>query len=433
MSRYRDAKGLGRRLTLAGCAAVVLLLATSALAMAAFGRDGKEVLRFAGTPDKAIAYGKARTLLLGSFFGEGGGLVRLRADGGLDRSFAGTGHLAIAATDIAVDARGRILVVGTVPSPTGGVDPVVTRLRSDGTLDSSFGRGGEVTLDWGRRLDEGSAIALGAEGRILVAGSSANYGFNPRGSHSDIPVATVARLRSDGSLDRSFAGDGRRALPEAWSVVDLASGPRGAIVVETGGETRSELLELRKGGALNTSFGTGGRVLIPSLQPAPGEAFFQALEEVAVLPGGRILLGGTVSRAVEDKLRYRVMVMRLRRDGSVDPTYGAGGYAKAGFRGWAFAGALAVRRGGGVIVACAAQVPAGENSNLAAIAFGPGGSINRSFGHGGKVRMDFGGWELAEGAVIRGDRRLVLAGWSGGEGQARTVLGRVPLTRRAVR
>src|SRR5437667_3009460 len=69
-----------------------------------------------------------------------------------------------------------------------------------GDLDPSFGTGGRVLTDFGGG-DGARALALQADGRIVVAGSSGAGGFGLASSE--------ARREANGSLDPSFGSGGR--------------------------------------------------------------------------------------------------------------------------------------------------------------------------------------------------------------------------------
>jgi hypothetical protein len=47
-----------------------------------------------------------------------------------------------------LDGQGRIVVAGTSFQGATGNDFVVARLKADGSLDTSFGSGGKVTIDF---------------------------------------------------------------------------------------------------------------------------------------------------------------------------------------------------------------------------------------------------------------------------------------------
>ena len=77
------------------------------------------------------------------------------AAGQLDSSF-GKGGIFIAqnagltnttASAVAIDSKGRIVIAGQAPLPS-GEQPAVVRLNSNGTLDTSFGNHGVASIDF---------------------------------------------------------------------------------------------------------------------------------------------------------------------------------------------------------------------------------------------------------------------------------------------
>jgi uncharacterized delta-60 repeat protein len=103
--------------------------------------------------------------------------VRLNADGSLDPAFSGDGMLTAAmpfrnsgANGLAVQLDGRLILAGYA-----GGQIAVARFNADGTLDSSFGGDGRRTTAVTAKGDSGNAVALQADGKILVA---AEVGYN---------------------------------------------------------------------------------------------------------------------------------------------------------------------------------------------------------------------------------------------------------------
>src|SRR5262249_40283533 len=111
-------------------------------------------------------------------------LVRLNLDGTLDTTFGTGGEVLTTfpasnnqryANDVTVQADGQIVVGGyyTAPLP-GGIQPVIVRYNSDGTLDSTFGTGGVATAAL-YNVVLGVAIQP-TTGRIIVAGRNNGNG-----------------------------------------------------------------------------------------------------------------------------------------------------------------------------------------------------------------------------------------------------------------
>jgi|GEM_PF-2072753 len=99
-------------------------------------------------------------------------LIRYNSDGSLDLSFNTTGKVVTDfggndhANSVTVQADGKIVIAGETDN-----DFAVARYNPDGSLDPGFGTGGKVRTDFGRS-DRGIDVALQADGKIVVAGSS---------------------------------------------------------------------------------------------------------------------------------------------------------------------------------------------------------------------------------------------------------------------
>lgn len=123
---------------------------------------------------------------------------RFTAGGLVDASFGTDGFTLYNGTeeniayDCLLDAEGRILVGGT----TGGTffdnrDLTVWRLTADGAFDPSFNTDGVAAAEVLGFVDEINAIALQADGKLVVAGKSNN------GTENDF---VVARFLTTGSI-----------------------------------------------------------------------------------------------------------------------------------------------------------------------------------------------------------------------------------------
>src|SRR5215212_5837442 len=95
----------------------------------------------------------------------------------LDWSFAGKGMKAFGASlsnfdeayATAIQPDGKIVVAGYT-SASFSSDFLVARLNQDGTPDNTFGTNGIRTIDFGGHNDVAYAVAIQADGRIVVAG-----------------------------------------------------------------------------------------------------------------------------------------------------------------------------------------------------------------------------------------------------------------------
>ena len=200
---------------------IVTIHASDALALdTSFSGDGMVTLSFT-TPGNDVGSGIAvqadgKIVVVGtSNSGSGNSdfaVARFNDDGSLDPSFDGDGLVTLSFTTpgndvglgIAVQADGKIVVVGTSNSGSGDSDFAVARFNDDGSLDNTFDVDGRVTTSFSGGDDVGSGIAVQADGRIVVVGTSDNG--------SGASELAVARFNLDGSLDNSFSGDGRVTL-----------------------------------------------------------------------------------------------------------------------------------------------------------------------------------------------------------------------------
>src|SRR5436190_11005283 len=112
------------------------------------------------------------------------GGVSFASAGDLDGTFGSGGKVLLpSAPDLygwgyggmSVQSDGKIVVTGGVfDSSSGDFVTLLIRLDVDGTLDSTFGTGGVVKTDLGASgsgVSGGSAVAVDADGKILVAGT----------------------------------------------------------------------------------------------------------------------------------------------------------------------------------------------------------------------------------------------------------------------
>jgi uncharacterized delta-60 repeat protein len=225
-------------------------------------------------------------------------LIRYSPDGSLDPSFGAGGIVTIPAsvpaTALTLQQDGKILAAGgtnTTPSKS-----LLFRYRPDGSLDSSFGVGGEVTTGVVVGI---SALAIQADGKILIAGAT---------SFTAAEGFALARFTDTGSLDQSFGTNGVAATgfgQDSASATSLVLQSNGKIVVGGGStllvsddlendyltwDTESVLARLSQNGALDTSFGHCGLVQL-DLHNDPTQGM-QGWSALALQPDGKILAAG---------------------------------------------------------------------------------------------------------------------------------------------
>ncbi|MBL8312054.1 MAG: hypothetical protein JNL19_16655 [Burkholderiales bacterium] len=158
-------------------------------------------------------------------------LARYTASGALDPTFGSNGKVITAigasndtASALALQPDGKIVVAGTCVVASTETHFCVARYGDAGALDTTFGGGGTVITTFGL-IDTASALALQADGKIVVAGDC------PGVNNADY---CLARYNANGDLDASF-GSGGKVTTAIGSDVDRASAlavqPDGKIVV----------------------------------------------------------------------------------------------------------------------------------------------------------------------------------------------------------
>ncbi|MGI8836583.1 MAG: hypothetical protein ACR2H4_08090 [Pyrinomonadaceae bacterium] len=165
-------------------------------------------------------------------------VVRYNADGSLDTSFNGTGKVVTpignsyyGASSVAIQSDGKIVAAGGSYNGA-SYDFAVVRYNPNGSLDTSFNGTGKVVTPIGSADDFAASVAIQADGKIVVAGSSGN------GSGDDF---AVVRLNPNGSLDTSFNGTGKVITPvgKSSAASSVAVQADGKIVV-AGATTESD-------------------------------------------------------------------------------------------------------------------------------------------------------------------------------------------------
>ena len=136
---------------------------------------------------------------------------RYNTDGSADNTFATNGvalwddDFVSFATDVAIQADGKIVVAGMVINEVGDAyDLVLLRYLTNGTLDPTFGTGGVVLYaanqwyDWLNTVDR---LVIQDDGKIVVAG----YTWNEVDYSNDM---LLLRFNTNGTLDTTFGTNG---------------------------------------------------------------------------------------------------------------------------------------------------------------------------------------------------------------------------------
>ena len=205
---------------------------------------------------------------------------------------------------IALQSDGKYVLFGYMRSIANPTAWTVTRLKTDGSADGSFG-GGSVTVDAGGFPSYASVIPL-PDGKILVGGAVSQGGTSTQ--------PAVLRFNGDGTRDFGFGVNGQALLP----VCNCAVGSAGMLAFDSTANTiyvsgpHGEVTRLTYAGAVDSSYsGIGATANV-------------SVARMTLDGNGRIVLFGTQSSSPSSSAGY---VARYLSNASLDTTFGGGGQA----------------------------------------------------------------------------------------------------------
>jgi uncharacterized delta-60 repeat protein len=157
-------------------------------------------------------------------------------------------------------------------------------------------------------------------------------------------------------------------------------------------------------GDLDPAFGTGGKVTTDF------NSGFEEAFGVAVQDDGKIVAAGRVLNGVSTSSCNDFALARYNRHGTLDRTFGTDGKVITDFDlGCDVARSVAVQADGKIVVAGWASP--GTSFEFALARYSPDGTLDPTFGSGGKVLTDFaGGTDLALAVAVQPDAKIVAAG-----------------------
>ena len=293
--------------------------------------------------------------------------------------------------DLVLQPDGKILTAGI--GSTGGI---VSRFLANGSPDVSFGNGGLVSFQFGTGSNTLNAIALQADGKIVVAG-----GFSTK--------IGVARLLPNGALDPTFGTAGKAVanIDNNSAATAVVIDANGKIIVTSQSkvsgstDTRTAVFRFLPNGVLDPSFSNDGIAVVNIL---PDTTFYLETANAVLIDHttGRIIVGGWAY----DTTNIGFALYRLLDNGDLDPAFGNGGIVRS------FGNEIfdLVQQPDGKIIAAGYT---GDNlleNDIVLTRYLPNGELDTSFGAGGVVITDFGYVE-ANGVALQPDGKIVIAGF----------------------
>ena len=327
-------------------------------------------------------------------------LVRYNTDGSLDTSFGTGGIVFLVEEDdqeslsTAIQADGKLLVVGFVVGSDNFRKLAVFRFNTDGSADTAFGTNGRIVFNfsgssWGNR------IILQPDGKMLIGGALAGK-------------FAVFRLNSDGSLDTSFNSVGYNSPNDpvnsssSVNVVLLQSDGKIVAAGQTGQPGDTGLM--MRFNADGTAEGNFIRT-----------SFFVFMDG-AIQTDGKIVLTG---RSTYGGTKY-FAITRYNADKTLDTRFGNSGLNLVTSLSpiWSLsqsdAAAVAIQPDGRILVGGYTHTGSG-NRDFALVRFNTHGFLDVGFGNSGKVLTAFSPIiDEIKTIALQPDGKVVAAGYSNG-------------------
>lgn len=337
-------------------------------------------------------------------------LVRYNADGTLDNTFGAGGKVAAVIHGVAraaLQTDGKLVLGGSMNSGF-----ALARYTSSGSLDSSFGTNGVVVAgESGNFSLLFGDLAIQQDGKIVVVGTQETGGHN-------YPSA-IARFNPNGTLDEDFHikffddtdfPGSLQNYPRA-----VAFQPDGKIImtgdmISKEGDSNITLGRITTGPDpwLDPTFGTNGHGSVVT----PLAGFRQGNGALAIQTDGKIVLAGTTNTG-HTPINEDLALVRYNGNGVLDNTLGGSGMVITDLGKNEVGNDLALQTDGKILVA--GKSYSGTASDVLLVRYNRDGTLDTSFGDGGKVISDLGGSDSAAGIALQPDGKLLAAGAKDGD------------------
>ncbi|MBA2662872.1 MAG: hypothetical protein H0U74_11285 [Bradymonadaceae bacterium] len=256
-------------------------------------------------------------------------LMGLMADGSLDRGFGENGVVQLAideaaiVRDVALDARGRIVVAGLSKQGSLAETFTLARYLKNGRIDSSFGTDGVLHLRMGAVRTRATKLLIDSQNRIVLGGQ-----FHDPESFEPYSFLIMRLLAESGEVDTSFGEQGRSVVTIGDAgdrMLAMAFDVQGRILTagySANGRQGDKIAVARllSDGKPDESFGTAGKLQIE----LDGKAAHATA--IVALSGGDIIVGGIQYRDVaQTTAASSLLLMRLNNRGERVEEFGAMG------------------------------------------------------------------------------------------------------------
>jgi uncharacterized delta-60 repeat protein len=239
-------------------------------------------------------------------------LIRYLPNGEYDKSFGNNGRVQVpdgstsgnSFSSVVLLSDGKIIVAGDLDSHF-----FLLGLQSDGSIDSAFGNDGKVSTAFPYQSYILSAISQ-TDGKIVVAGATGDY---PKTDFA------IARYTRKGKIDSTFGNNGTITTEFHPSPFAEAGGstikllPNGKLLVVGSSGFRLAMARYHPDGSLDSSFAQNGKFLSDSLKHG---------NDVIILPNNKFVVSANVETS---PFNYAFSMLRFNENGSLDSAFGNAG------------------------------------------------------------------------------------------------------------
>ena len=291
---------------------------------------------------------------------------------------------------VAIQSNEKIVIGGNFQTSFTTSDFALIRYNNNGTLDTSFGIGGQVITPIENR-SEGNSLVIQTDGKIILGGYSKQY-------------INLVRYNKNGVLDTTF-GLGGKVITNIKNYYSekcksIAIQSDGKIVLGGYGQHNNNdksyflLVRYHNNGILDSTFGTNG-IVIGNIGKA---------NTMGIQNDGKILLGGysNLSFALE----------RYNSNGSLDSTFGIDGKVITSIKSSSRGNTLAIQEDRKILLGGFSINNSSSILDFTLQRYLSNGSLDNTFGVNGTVITPLGGSSEANSVAIQNNEKILLAGYT---------------------
>lgn len=297
-----------------------------------------------------------------------------------------------------IQTDGKIISVGGASNGS-NLDWAMARYYSDGSLDTSFGNGGKVYMDFGGD-DALASIKVQSDGKIIVGGFShttANFQW------------TLARFDSNGLIDKSFGINDNGIVTTFLGIHSVMNSiallPDGKIIAigyrQEQGQDDVAIARYNANGTLDNTFGGGDGIVTTPIGGSNDRGIAAALQN-----DGKIIVFGDYNAGSQDK----IFLVRYDSNGTPDNSFGSGGKVTTRIGTYDGSRAIAIQTDGKIVVAGTTNMNTSSDTYIAR--YNSSGSLDTTFGTNGITIKSFTtGNDGANSLILQPDGKIILGGF----------------------